>query len=274
MISPRYWWPAPADARRYFTPAELERPHRYSPTLVASGTWLVAAAAVAASGHELAAVAVTGIGLGAWAVVARSVVAGLVSGEVAPPTSSAAGEPSDDLPIDLLERVDAAAERLGTNPVAIQTIEDEPPTASGSTLFLPRWLSDQPDHSQDWIISHELAHIAMRDPRAQLQAVLGAVALPPAAAVVASSFGLIRSLGVLNLVCGLMFGVGWLLAAWRSRAAERRADAAATAAVGPLTVPEAKRLLWRPGAAVRPGLVERLLDGHPPVSERIAANTG
>lgn len=141
-------------------------------------------------------------------------------------------------------------------------------------------LTEEPAEVRDFVVAHELTHVARRHVLTQT-----AVAVAVAASIIVALWLLLATghpwswfgfepadpLGLPVTVLVGLFVLGLLgpVTGWISRAQERVADAGAVAVVGPLTAAQASRLYVATTADLRPPWWVRLYSVHPAPAERL-----
>ncbi len=188
------------------------------------------------------------------------------------PTAAATASLGDAALPDGADRVDRAAEGvpnaysvgLGVNRRVVMTDA----------------LLREPDGIGDFVVAHELTHVAKRHVLTQTAVSVGAALILIAAVAIAAATGQPwgwfgfeptdpLALPVTALLILVLLGALGPVSGWLSRAQERAADAGAVAVVGVPAATEAKRLYVATTADLRPPWWARLYSPHPAPAERL-----
>lgn len=239
----------------------------------------------------VAAVAVPRLGGGPvpWILAAMLAVVGLAMAlvdAVARGREAADGPEGDDATGSWAGDLAGLARRHGVDPVRFALVDEGGPNAcavgfgSRRQVLVDRSLVNGPTSIRDFVVAHELTHLARHHP--VIRAALGAVAaltvlLAPVVLAPGgrpwSWFGLrpddplsvpVTALVVLGAVAVVSAPIAWVL-----RALERSADAGAVATVGPLDQAVAVELHLASGVELDPPLLTRLTAHHPGPAERV-----
>ena len=221
----------------------------------------------------------------AGALAAGGLVMALADAAAKGPEEPAVGG-SEEGPGPWVGELAGLARRCGVDPVAFVLVDEGGPNACAigfgarRRVLVDRSLVEGPSATRDFVVAHELAHLARHHPmiRAGLGAAVAMVVLAAPVALAPSGrpwswFGLraddpiavpVAALVVMAAMAAVSPPVAWVL-----RALERAADAAAMASVGPLDPAAAVELHLASGVELEPPLLSRLSAQHPSPAERV-----